>query len=87
MSRYSKALAKLAAVAAPADLKWDELRALLEHLGYKLMKGAGSRRKFYHEGKDALIICHCPHPSPNVDKGCVADVAAHLTAHGFIQEH
>jgi predicted RNA binding protein YcfA (HicA-like mRNA interferase family) len=77
---------KLCTKPPPADLKWDELRAILEHLGYRLLKGAGSRRKFYHEQKDALIICHCPHPSPNVDKGCVADVVAHLKKHGFISE-
>jgi predicted RNA binding protein YcfA (HicA-like mRNA interferase family) len=86
MSKYTKALAKLCTKPPPADLKWDELRAILEHLGYRLLKGAGSRRKFYHEQKDALIICHCPHPSPNVDKGCVADVVTHLKKHGFITE-
>jgi hypothetical protein len=49
MSKYSKALAKLVAVPPPADLRWDELRAVLEHLGYTLLKGSGSRRKFYHQ--------------------------------------
>jgi predicted RNA binding protein YcfA (HicA-like mRNA interferase family) len=86
MSKHAKALAKLGAASPPANLKWDELKALLEHLGYTMLKGAGSRRKFYHREKEALIICHRPHPSPNVDKGCVADVATHLKAHGFIRE-
>lgn len=86
MSKHAKALAKLGAAAPPADLKWEELKALLGHLGYTMLKGSGSRRKFYHRGKDALIVCHQPHPSATVDKGCVADVAAHLKAHGFIRE-
>ncbi|MES2298832.1 MAG: type II toxin-antitoxin system HicA family toxin [Pseudomonadota bacterium] len=84
MSKHAKALAKLCAKPSPADLKWDELKATLEHFGYKMFKGAGSRRKFYHKERDALIICHQPHPSPNVDKRCVADIAAHLKARGFI---
>jgi hypothetical protein len=84
MSKHAKALAKLSAKPPPADLKWDELKAILEHFGYEMLKGAGSRRKFYHKEKDALIICHQPRPSPNVDKGCIADIAAHLKSHGFI---
>jgi predicted RNA binding protein YcfA (HicA-like mRNA interferase family) len=86
MSKYTKALARLCAKPTPADLKWDELRAILEHLGYTLLESSGSRRKFYHAQKNALIICHRPHPSPNVDRGCIADVVAHLKAFGFIAE-
>lgn len=87
MSTYRKALERLCAVPPPSDLKWTELKGILEHLGYRLLKrgkSGGSRRKFYHEGKDALISCHQPHPSPNVDKGCVVDVVNHLKEHGFI---
>ena len=84
MSKHQKALARLCATPPPADLKWQELKAVLEHLGYAMLKNTGSRRKFYHEGKKALIICHEPHPTPNVDKGCIADVVEHLRANGFI---
>jgi len=27
---------------------------------------------------------HLPDPSPNVDKGCIADVVEHLKSNGFI---
>jgi predicted RNA binding protein YcfA (HicA-like mRNA interferase family) len=84
MSKHAKALAKLCALPTPPNIKWDELRGVLEHLGYKLLKNTGSRRKFYHAEKDALIICHEPHPSPNVDKGCINDIVEHLKAHGLI---
>lgn len=84
MSKHQKALDRLCAAPPPADFKWQELKAVLEHLGYALLKNTGSRRKFYHQGKKALIICHEPHPTPNVDKGCVADVVEHLRANGFI---
>lgn len=84
MGKYQKALARLCSSPPPADIKWNELKGILEHLGYAMLKGAGSRRKFFHAEKNALIICHQPHPSPNVDKGCVADVVEHLRTYGFI---
>lgn len=85
MSKHQKNLIKLCATPTPADIKWDELTGVLKYLGYELGKGSGSRRKFYHKGKDALIICHQPHPSPDVDKGCIADVVEHLRTYKFIE--
>lgn len=67
MSRHRKALERLCANPPAQDIKWQELKGVLEHLGYVMLKNSGSRRKFYHEEKKALIICHEPHPSPNVD--------------------
>lgn len=84
MSTHDKALAKLCALPTPASFKWSDLKKVLEHLGYVMLTGAGSRRKFFHTGKNLLIICHQPHPSPDVDKGCIADVVAHLHANGLI---
>lgn len=83
MSKHDKNLAKLCSTPTPANIKWDELAGVLQHLGYTLLKNSGSRRKFYHKAKDDLIICHEPHPSPEVDKGCIADVAEHLKNHKF----
>ena len=84
MSKHQKAFDRLCATPPPADYKWNDLKTLLEHLGYKMLKNSGSRRKFYHPDKRALIICHEPHPSPVVDKACVVDVVEHLRAYGFI---
>lgn len=88
MSKHEKNLARLSATPVPADIKWDELTGVLRYLGYNSLKtgrSGGSRRKFHHKDKDALICCHEPHPSPDVDKGCIADVVEHLKAHGFIK--
>lgn len=88
MSKHEKNLQRLSVTPVPAQIKWDELVGVLKYLGYKQLKtgqSGGSRRKFYHEEKDDLISCHEPHPSPDVDKGCIADVVEHLTAHGFIK--
>lgn len=84
MGKHDKVLEKLCRKPPPSDLKWDELQGLLEHLGYKMLNGNGSRRKFYHAEKGAMIICHEPHPLPCVDKGCVVDVVQTLRDYGFI---
>ena len=84
MSKHEKNLERLCASPTPANIKWGELVGILTNLGYTLLKGSGSRRKFHHKSKDALIICHQPHPSPDVDKGCVADVIEHLKNYKFI---
>ena len=86
MSRHLKALEKLRVLPPPASFKWTELKGLLEHLGFKMLTNSGSRRKFHHVGKDVLIICHQPHPSPDVDKGCICDVVEILKANGFFEK-
>lgn len=84
MSKHKKALDRLRAKPPAADIKWDELKAVLEHLGYEMLKNSGSRRKFVHTKTKDLIICHEPHPSPDVGKACITDVVAHLEANGLI---
>lgn len=84
MGKPDKTLKKLGEKPIPAGIKWNELKSALEHLGYTMLNGNGSRKKFYHKAKDALIICHKPHPSPDVDKGCIADIVEHLKSQGFI---
>ena len=86
MSKHLKALEKLCATPTPANFKWTELKGVLEHLGYKMLTKGGSRRKFYHKEKDVLISCHEPHPLPDVDKGCIADIVEHLKLNGFIEK-
>lgn len=84
MSKHQKFLDKLSAVPVPSGIKWDDLVSTLKHLGFELLKNSGSRRKFFHPETKALIICHQPHPSPDVDKGCIADVVETLKAYRFI---
>lgn len=87
MAKHDKTLVKICAKPTPSDVRWNDLASLLLSLGYVMLpagKTGGSRRKFFHKGKDALISCHQPHPSPDVDKGCIDDVVDHLKTHGFI---
>ena len=84
MTRQDKFAERLCARPVPADIKWSELKWFLERLGFAYMRNTGSRRKFYHSERNVLISCHEPHPSPNVDKGCVQDVVQTLRDNGFI---
>jgi predicted RNA binding protein YcfA (HicA-like mRNA interferase family) len=88
MSKHGKLLEKLCASPTPANLKWTELKVVLEHLGYKMLKpgkSGGSRRKFHHTETGLVIACHKPHPSPHVDKGCINDIVQHLKENGIIE--
>lgn len=87
MSKKSKALEKICSQPTPANIKWKELVSVLVALGYEEHSGTGSRKKFFHPVKNALISCHKPHPNPEVDKGCLADIVSHLKDHGFITDH
>lgn len=58
MSRHQKQLRRLCERPPPSDFTWRELTAVLGQLGYRLLKGKGSRRKFFNEERDLLIICH-----------------------------
>ena len=84
MSKHEKHLARLLASPTPSDFKWEDLVTLLKHLGYRQLKNSGSRRKFFNEKLNLVISCHEPHPSPNVDKGCIVDVVEHLQTNGVI---
>lgn len=84
MAKHDKTLAKLQRSPPASDLKWNDLKSLLGSLGYVMLKGSGSRRKFYNEERNLLISCHEPHPQPDVDRGCAADIIEHLRKNGVI---
>lgn len=84
MAKHEKTLEKLRRTPPAADLRWDDLKSLLKSLGYDLHNGSGSRRRFVNRVTKAIISLHEPHPSPNVDKGAVVDVAEHLKTHGLL---
>ncbi|WP_390888322.1 type II toxin-antitoxin system HicA family toxin [Comamonas testosteroni] len=89
MSKQEKMLIKMCRVPPPSDLRWDDMVTVLEALGYeqyKTGKTGGSRRRFVHRVSKVVILCHEPHPSPNVDKGCVVQVVEHLRDQGLIEE-
>lgn len=84
MTKHSKNLDRIGRRPTPADVRWEDLKGALESLGFVMLTGSGSRRKFFHDGRNVLISLHEPHPSPEVCKAAVEQVRDLLKAHGFI---
>lgn len=82
-NRHRRLLDAIRSKPPPANVKWDELVAALKSIGFRVLNRSGSRRQFYHPGCGRAISCHQPHPSPDVDKGCLADIGQFLNDNGL----
>lgn len=78
MSKKEKLLKRFTAVPPNSDLTYDELKALLESLGYQKIEGSGSRVKFFNEAIRDLILLHKPHPGNILNKATIRDVQKKL---------
>ena len=70
MSKYEKALARIKT--HPKDFTYDELRTLLEHIGFvEHTKGrtSGSSVSFVRPKDNKVFMFHKPHPG-NIVKPC-----------------
>lgn len=84
MGKQEKLKAKL--LTRPKNFKWSELESLLGNLGFDLLKGSGSRRKFYHKEKNILINLHEPHPEKILKRYMVDQVLKKLIELGECDE-
>ena len=84
MSKQSKTLDKLLRSPTPSDIRWAELVTLMSSFGYTVLKGDGSRRKFFHPDTKHILICHEPHPGPHVAKYVIEQIVQGLTEQGLI---
>lgn len=84
MSKQEKALERLCREPTVADFTWDELVSLIESLGFELINGKGSRKKFRHLETNLTINLHRPHPSSIVKKYALRYVVDELKMHGLI---
>ncbi|MDW1950458.1 type II toxin-antitoxin system HicA family toxin [Vibrio sp. 780] len=84
MSRQQKLLQRL--LSKPKDFTWNELKTLLNHYGYEMLKGNGSRRKFIHSESKQVISLHEPHPQNIIKMYVIEDVISKLTELGLIDE-
>lgn len=84
MGKHEKTIQRMCGSPAPSDIRWDDLVSALRNLGFQLLKNSGSRRKFFHPVTSTLIICHQPHPEPNVPKYMIQEVIEKLRADGLI---
>ncbi|MEX8499640.1 type II toxin-antitoxin system HicA family toxin [Leptothrix ochracea] len=83
-NKHEKTLRKIVTTPTPSDIKWSDLKGVLEHLGYIEHEGNGSRRKFIHPKTKDIISLHEPHPQPEVKKYVLRQVTDKLRAAGLI---
>lgn len=70
MSTFEKALKRI--ITIPKDFTYDEMRSLLEHLGFEEKtkgKTSGSAVIFYRDRDQRVFMLHKPHPG-NIVKPC-----------------
>lgn len=84
MAKHDRTIVALKKRPVPSNIRWDDVVSLLKGLEFDLLKGGGSRRKFWNKNKDILIICHEPHPQSYIDKGCAKDICEKLEENELI---
>ncbi len=65
----------------PADIRWQEIEALLKAVGAEISEGARSRIRVALNGVRAVF--HRPHPAPETKRGAVRAVRDFLAAAGI----
>lgn len=85
MSQYEKVLARFKSL--PTDFTYDELRFLLEHLGFKECKKgkiSGSRVSFIREKDQRKYMIHKPHPGNVVKRVYLKQIYIDLVINGEV---
>lgn len=85
MSRFEKLLERFKSF--PKDFTYDELRALLNHMGFvesNRGKTSGSRVCFFREKDDRIIMIHKPHPENNIKRCYLKQIYATLKEYGEV---
>ena len=84
MAKHEKTLQKLLAKPTPTDVTWNEVTALMKHLGYEELKNDGSRRKFVIPESQMCIALHQPHPQPTMKRYAIKQLVDQLKMYGHI---
>lgn len=73
MAKTDKLLTKLKKKPPPTDFTWQQLTTLLCSYGCEVIKGSGSRRKFFHPASKRILSLHEPHPDPVLKRYMIDD--------------
>ncbi len=79
--KHRRILEAIFAEPTRANIRWDDVVALMEALGAEVTQGSGSRVRFALNGRRATF--HEPHPEKEVGRRTVADVREFLEEAGW----
>jgi hypothetical protein len=63
-----------------SNVKWNDIEALFQTLGAKIIEGRGSRVRIFYN--DRVAVFHRPHPKKETDKGALISVRRFLKETG-----
>ena len=78
--KHQKTLTRIFTRPISGNIKWREIEALFLELGAEISERAGSRVGVRLFG--VRKVFHRPHPSPNTDKGAIANIRKWLEENG-----
>ena len=78
--KHDKTLRAIFARPVSGTIRWQDIEALLVHLGAQKEEREGSRVAFTIN--EQVHVFHRPHPSPDTDKGAVASIKKLLESLG-----
>jgi len=84
MSQHDKLIKRL--LSRPKDFEWPEIVTILESMGFEIIRGSGSRRKFRHKVTNAVISLHEPHPKKIMKLYAIDEIINTLKEGGFLSE-
>ena len=80
--KHQRTLDRIFAHPTPSDIRFDDVRGLMEALGSEVEPGrSGSRIAFVLAGRK--IVLHAPHPQPEMKRYAVRDLRKFLEEAGI----
>ena len=79
--KHIRTLEKVFKRPTPADIRWNDIVALLNAAGVEVFQRSGSRVGL-KMGSERMVV-HRPHPEPSTGKKTVRDIASFLKTIGI----
>jgi len=79
-NKHQHTLERVFEAPALADIRWQDLVAMLKAAGVDISERSGSR-VLLKKGRERMVV-HRPHPEPATGRATVRDIAAFLKAVG-----
>ncbi len=79
-AKHAKTLELIFSHPTSGNVRWSDVKSLLTALGAEIVEARGSRVRVFLFNE--VKVFHCPHPSPDMDKGAAASLRKWLETNG-----